>query len=226
MWLVNVAAGWYTSGTFWSGAAVIVAILSTAILAWITVWVAYPKHLLLFGMKTIPPRKLQDATRSRMSSLSHPQVLEIQIISQGRRDIPSSAFDQGTPIRLDTGAQIVECLGTESNDISRTANVRFDPNGTWIDIGPCLIGRHQNFSLYMLADGPYSRLTCTRQPLVDINVRDRGRERRARRWTQLMLVVWPLALIVLLLFFPPAFSIAAIVLLSVLEAWLLARRRR
>jgi hypothetical protein len=223
---VDVAAGWYTSGTFWSGAAVIVAILSTVILAWITVWVAYPKHLLLFGMKTIPPKKLQGATRSRMDSLSHPQVLEIQIVSQGRRDIPSSAFDREIPVRLDIGAQIVECLGSESNDTSRAYCLRFDPNGTWIDIGPCLIGRHQTFSLYMLVDGVHPRLTCTRRSLIDINVRDRGSERRARRWTQLMLVVWPIAVIVLLLFFPPAFSIAAIVLLSVLEAWVLARQRR
>lgn len=223
---MDVAAGWYTSGTFWSGAAVIVAILSTVILVWITVWVANPKHLLLFGMKTIPPKKLQGATRSRMDSLSHPRVLEVQIISRGRRDIPSSAFDQGIPVRLDIGAQIVECLGSESDDIARAYYPKFDPDGTWIDIGPCLIGRHQIFSLYMLVDGSHPRLTCTRQSLIDINVRERASERRARRGTQLMLAVWALAVIVLLLFFPPVFSVAAIVLLSVLEGWVLARRRR
>ena len=223
---MDVAAKWYASGTFWSGAAVVVAILSTAILAWITVWVANPKHLLLFGMKTIPFKKLSDATRSRMDSLAYPRVLEIEIVSQGRRDIPSSAFDQGIPVRLDIDARIVEYLDSESDHTSRAYQLGLDPGETCDRCGPCFIGRHQTLSLWMLVDGPHPRLTCSRRSLIDINVRDKASERRARRWTRLMLAVWPLTVIVLLLFFPPAFSIAAIALSGPLVAWVLARGRR
>jgi hypothetical protein len=226
VWLVDVAARWYDSPTLWGSATVIVAVLSTAILAWITYWVANPKHLLLFGMKAIPVKKIPDAIRSRMESLSHPRVFEIQVASQGRRDIPSAAFDQGIPVRLDLGAQIVESLGSTSNDTSRGYRLRFTPGETWIDIGPCLIGRRQVLSLCLLADGPQPRLSCTRRSLIDIEIRDKASERRARRWAGLTIVIWLFALIVTILLLPPAASFAAIVLLGISVSWILARRRR
>jgi hypothetical protein len=105
---VILAAEWYTSGRFWGAAGVVVTLLGIVVAAVVAYRTAFPRRRLLWGVATEAPLlSAPDGVRGELELrhdgrlLTDPQVLEVVLTVQGRRDIPSSAFDGGAPIRLD-----------------------------------------------------------------------------------------------------------------------------
>lgn len=203
---MQISAGqWYTSGTFWAAAAVVVSALSAGAAGWVAFRVANPKRRLVYGLSKASPLIARHhgelgehsiTVSSGEQVLDQPYVLDIQLANQGRRDIPSSAFDTAEPIRLDVGCTIVAILRSPSMHVPRRTllrqrshilergageprarlvvrgvyHPRVEVDGTALKIGPSLLPKRQKFSLTLLVNG-YPQLTCEAH-LIDVEVRE------------------------------------------------------
>jgi hypothetical protein len=146
-------------------AGILVALLVGILGAWVAYAVGFPQRRLFYGLPVVTPLLATQQgvagdveLRHRGTVLSHPYVLEVQLIARGRKDIPSSSFDSGKPIRIDVGARIVEVLQSTSVPDS-IAPPRLVTDGTEIKVGPSLIGKRQKISIALLADGEHPHLT-------------------------------------------------------------------
>jgi hypothetical protein len=188
--MAEAADQWYTSATFWAAAAVLVALIVGVPTFWVT-WV--PRQRLFYG--TPPPTPLLTAgtaiddleIRHRGRHLTAPHLLDVTLTARGRRDIPSSAFDQGRPLVFDVGAAIVETLQIRSDPTSAmTPPVTHD--GSALSVGPELIGRRQTIIISLLVDGTHPRLTCTQPILAQVTVipRDPSTSTEPSNWAAAM----------------------------------------
>jgi hypothetical protein len=91
-----------------------------------------------------------------MSLLRPPYLLEVTLTARGRRDIPSSAFDQGRTLVFGLGARIVKVLQVRCSPASSLAPpVAIE--GSALKVGPELVGRRQITTISVLVDGGVSR---------------------------------------------------------------------
>jgi hypothetical protein len=171
------AGEWYNSGTFWSAAAVVVALLVGIATVAVTYLTRFTRQQLAYGLRTVvplltAPEGVRDdlELRHRGISLEHPHLVEVVLAGRGRRDIPRAAFDNDEPIRLDLRVQIVELLQVTATDSASATPIppaRVD--ATALLIGPALIGRRQRLVLSCLVEGRPS-LHCS-APLPNARVR-------------------------------------------------------
>src|SRR6266851_2894237 len=176
--VMDIAGVWYASGTFWAGAGVVVTALTAVAVVWVTLTAGFPRRRLYYGLRAAAPLlAAPDGVRSdlkllhRGTPLADPYVLTIKLVSRGRKDIPSDAYDDHQPLELDVGSRIVEILQV----ISEPANLpqpQIADEGTRLRIGPALLGRHHEITINVLTDGGQPSLSC-RSPLIDVQVRER-----------------------------------------------------
>ena len=107
--------------------------------------------------------------------LADPRVLTLELVSRGRKDIPSEAYDGHQPLLLGVGARIVEVLQAASMPASQPPP-QITAGGTSLRIGLNLIGRRHEITITVLTDGGELSLTC-QSPLIDVQVRPRTQER-------------------------------------------------
>jgi hypothetical protein len=194
-----IAAGgqFYTSGTFWAGASVAAVLLSTVAIVWVTLRVGSLKRRLLYSMPVVTPllnerpgmpRDVE--VRRAGQLLTFPQVVNIELVSRGRRDIPRDAFDGGEPLCLDVGVPIVECLQVKISPSDRPEPL-CKVDSSKLLVGPSLIGRRQTMVFSLLVDGPSPKLSRPPQSLIDVDLRprDTGSESLARRYVLLLALV-------------------------------------
>ncbi len=175
---MNAASSWYGSGTFWAASGVVVAFLTGTALVVVTYLAAFPKRRLLYSMTLAAPMTdhaggIRDDLEllQRGSRLTDPHLVEIQLAGRGRKDIASSAYDNGEPIQLDIGVPIVKML--QSTSEPETLPIpKVTTERTKLRIGPSLIGRRQRITFTLLADGLRPRLTCE-SPLIDVKIENR-----------------------------------------------------
>ncbi|MFH8242636.1 hypothetical protein ACSLFT_22475 [Streptomyces sp. G6] len=163
---VTLAGAWYESATFWAAATAFVTFAGIASTTWATLRAANPKRRLSYSMGYT---RLLTSGSSRAHGalqvshggtvLADPRFVRVRLTNTSRRDISSSAFDQGTPIRLDIGVPILDILDTTSRP-SANAIPPTTISGSEVSIGPGRIGRGQSLSYLLLIDGPDPRLTC------------------------------------------------------------------
>jgi hypothetical protein len=177
MSFVIEAARWYDSGIFWAGATVLVTLIVGIATIVVTFVVGFPKRRLLYGLWTTTPVGASGKSGTEDLQVSHrgvplkaPQILEIILFTRGRKDIPSSAYDQGRPIRLDVGIPVLEVLGASSYPKSyETSKVTAD--GTALLIGPDLIRAGQRISIPILVDSrEYRYRVKCQSTLIDVSV--------------------------------------------------------
>ncbi|MDN3356852.1 hypothetical protein [Actinomadura sp. DC4] len=148
------------SETFWAATGVVATVTLGLLAVWITWIIANPPQRLAYEM-TAETQLLNGTAASSVREgleirrdgrlLSDPRVLEIKLINEGRRDIPSSAFDRERPLVLDVGVPILELLVASTEPgYSEPAVVR---NGSQLRIGPDLIARGQRTTFSLLIDG-------------------------------------------------------------------------
>lgn len=176
-----IAAGsqFYTSGTFWAGAGVAAVLLSTVAIVWVTLRVGSSKRRLLYSMPVVTPllnerpgmpRDVE--VRRAGQLLTFPQVVNVELVSRGQRDIPRDAFDGGEPLCLDVGVPIVECLQVKISPSDRPEPLcKID--GAKLLVGPSLISRRQTMVFSLLVDGPSPKLSRPPQSLIDVDLRPR-----------------------------------------------------
>ena len=173
MYIVTVAATSSISGTTLSIAAILVTLLAGFGGPLVVHLVRSRRHKLFYGLPAdtsvlTTPHGISDLELRRHGKvLAQPHVLEVQLISRGRKDIPSNAFDKGNPIRFDVGANIVELLEVTSEP-KFIKSPKVTIVGTALNIGPNLIGKRQKIAVTLLADGKPS-LTC-QSPIKDVDV--------------------------------------------------------
>ncbi|WP_433236338.1 hypothetical protein [Actinomadura nitritigenes] len=174
----TVAGSWYNSGTFWTGAGVVVALLVGIATVAVTYLTRFARQRLECSLRTVAPLlTAPDAVRDELEvlhrgvKLEHPYMAEVVLAGSGRRDIPRADFDNGDPIRLDLGTPIVKLLrvqATDSASATPAPPVRVD--GTALLVGPALIGRRQRIVLNALVKGELAGLRCE-APLPNARVR-------------------------------------------------------
>ena len=84
---------------------------------WVTWLSPFPKRRLLYSMPIATSMlNMQSELTEELKviygakQLESPYVVNVELASRGRADIPRDAFDGGKPLCLDIGAPIVECL--------------------------------------------------------------------------------------------------------------------
>lgn len=172
-----VAASWWTSGTFWSAVIALAVGLLGAAIAWIGP--RRGRRRLHYGTisetRLLPRHGLSEEVRSNLVLLHRgqpvggdPYVVEIVLRGMGNRDIPSSSFDQGKPLRIHLGVPIIEQLQVNEDSKSAIPTPPIRAGDKSVEIGPGLVGRRQRISVSLLVDGrPHLR---AESPLPDIAV--------------------------------------------------------
>ena len=174
--VMYVSAGWYASGTFWSGAGVVVGVLGAIAAVWVAFAVGFPRRRLFYRMQAAAPLMAAPEgargdleLRHRGKVLDDPRALTIELISRGRKDISNDAYNDDRPIRLDVGAPIVDLLQVASKP-EGLPKPKVAIDGTAVNIGPSLISKHHVITITVLTDGGKPALSCE-SPLIDIDVR-------------------------------------------------------
>jgi hypothetical protein len=112
------------------------------------------------------------------NSLTDPHVIRLELANSGKRDIPSSLFDQDMPIQFDFGVKVVAILHSSYAPASLISpKVEFDGNS--LKVGPSLIPRSALVEYVLLVDGSCGRISC-RAPLEEVDIRERVRAKDGR----------------------------------------------
>ena len=198
-----IADAWYESGTFWSGAGTVAGVLGAVAAVWVTFTVGFPRRRLFYRMRAVAPLLVTPADQHgdvellyRGARLTDARALTIELISRGRKDIPSDAYNDGQPLQLEVGARIIEVLQVNSEpETLPRPQVRAD--GTSLLIGPSLIGRRHRITLTVLTEGGPPSLNCM-SSLIDIQVRRRADEQALQDAVVPWVMPWLIGLLALL----------------------------
>lgn len=177
-----VGGQWYASGTLWTAAGVVVALVVgvvTLLIAWV------PRQRLFYAMPRVTPLLwAPSGMRSNLelrhcgTLLTEPRLVEVVLTSRGRGDILSSSFDGGRPLTFDLHAPVVEILQIVCEPASAPKPpVAYD--GSLLRVGPELISHRQTITISALVDSPTPHLVCTEAPLANVTVTGRDLEPRA-----------------------------------------------
>jgi Pentapeptide repeats (8 copies) len=114
------------------------------------------------------------------AELKDPNILEVSLVSRGRRDIASEDFDQ--PLEFRVNARILAILRTASGPNSTAFRaVAFDED--LLKVGPGLIRRHQSIKFTLLASGRDPVLSSSAAAVRDVDVDVLSTERSSRGWS-------------------------------------------
>ncbi|GHC73071.1 hypothetical protein [Streptomyces cinnamoneus] len=167
---------------FWTALTVLASLLTGFLGGWATLRAANPRRQLAYWMPAATrllhtSDSVGDLVVMRGGqTLRHPHVLDVRLMNRGRRDVASSHFDSGTPIRLNVGAPIVEVLDVASQPgWLHTPTTAVDD--TALTIAPGLIAKGQTIHFSVLVDGPAPRLTC-QASLIDVTVQEKRETNR------------------------------------------------
>jgi hypothetical protein len=199
------AVHWYASSTLWTAVVSLAAAFITIAGSIIAYSAAMPRRSIVYGMPVSAPLiSAPSGVKPGLrllhgdEELADPHLLEIKLVCRGRRDIPSSSFDQDTPFCIDVGIPIVALLQTTF--VPAKAPVpKVAALGSELRVGPSLIRKRQAIRFTVLADGPGARLT-DQNPLIDVTVRQEAQEqarqsmlRKVITWAAILFVVYYLA---------------------------------
>jgi hypothetical protein len=169
-----MAEPWYSSGTFWSIAAVAVGLIAIIVGAWAAFRSANPhRNLYIFIDSSIAllwtPRGLDGGVEVRIGgrTLTAPHVVTIEIISRSARDIPKTAFDDA-PLTLNLGVPVVAILEQRSKARTGLSEPAVVATARGLAIGPALLARNHKLRYTVLVEG---RPTLTPQGnLTDVHI--------------------------------------------------------
>ncbi|MFD9459769.1 hypothetical protein [Streptomyces sp. NPDC060027] len=170
--LAPVASGaFYTASTFWAATGVAVAVLTGGGAIWAALRASHPRRRLTYSTGHDP---LVDPLvggrleiRRDGTLLTDPHLVRLVLTNPGRRDIPSGAFDQGQPFRVDLAVPYAEMVGTESEP-SAAQPPPASVDGSRLSIGPGRIGCGTTITYLLLVD-TVPTYRCTHS-LLDVRV--------------------------------------------------------
>jgi hypothetical protein len=174
---VLAAGHFYSSPAFLGWAAVLVAVVTLAVIAaqFVT---ASPARALTYSLVSDTALVSADAREKAGPGmrvtlgedlLDDPHVVSVRIEYKGRRDVRGSDYEGRVPLRLDVGAPILKWLNP-GTDAEVMPGICVDPGAHVVRIGPGLIRRGQVISIDLLTDGRGS-LRCL-SSLADVAIRE------------------------------------------------------
>lgn len=172
-YLLAMSAGaLHLTSTWWAAAGLAVALAGT----WAT-WkfglAAHSRPRLTYEIADTPllqaPRSIQARLEIRHlgTHLTDPHLVHIVLTCHGRRDIPSSNFDQDQPVTVDLGVPILDVLDSHSHPVG-AQEPRAAATGTTLHIGPGRIRAGARITYQALTNGACS--PTWRDPLIDVTV--------------------------------------------------------
>jgi len=181
-----LADQWYNSGTLWGAAGALAVLATGAVATFVTVWLANPVRRLDCAMSAAP--LLKDSAQEMPgklhitwdgTELKDPHILELTLVSRGRRDIAKEDFD--LPLEFRVGSTIKAILRSSAGPSSSTFRaVSFEDD--ILRVGPALIRRRQSIRITLLAVGPEPELSSAAAALRDVNVEVLTAESLQRHW--------------------------------------------
>ncbi|SRR5581483_3088143 len=197
---------WYSSSILWSVIAAILALAQVilGILVFILPWIS-SKRIITYELRASEPLirapadvdpGLQVAHHGK--TLINPHIIIVWLAYRGRKDLPSSAFDQGAPLVVDVGIEITALVRKDFRP-GALPIPKVEINGTALEIGPSLLRKKLEMEFFVLADGPDVSLDVV-APLADIKVRPQKQEEEKRKvrstllsvsgWACVAFIVW------------------------------------
>ncbi|OQJ62199.1 hypothetical protein B5P24_03815 [Clavibacter tessellarius] len=101
-----------------------------------------------------------------------PYLVELELWSTGRADIPSSRFDAGRSLEFDIGAPIIELTSVAGIASEQLEGIE----DSSVRVGPMLISRKFRLKVDLVTSSP-PNVRLSAQPLIDVTVS--GIDRRA-----------------------------------------------
>ena len=124
-----------------------------------------PGHAVYFANPAFVPMLIKH------KEIKSPYLTDLWVENRSRRDIRSSDFDQGKPLRFELGAKI--------RYVSVARNSTIDYQSAWVDtetaitLAPVLIRGGQRMRVTIVTDGA-AHVTCPHPPLAGVTVREPG----------------------------------------------------
>jgi hypothetical protein len=182
---MNVAAEWYDSDVVWAAVSVVATLVGAASAAYVAYMAAFPKRRLTYEVAhAVALFHGSDSTHNDIevrhsgSVLNDSHLVDLVFRSRGRRDIASSSFNAGEPIRIKANRRVVAILVKHSQPASTTVPAVVVDNGAVL-LGPGLITRRQTIRLTLLVDGGLPDIEV-QSPLVDVSIRHAQQPRLPR----------------------------------------------
>lgn len=181
-----LADQFYTSGTFWAASGTLAGIVVGVISIYVIWRQGNPVRSLRYGMSSAA--LLPGATQKMPGTLEvtwdgsvvqDPHVLELTLVSRGRRDIAGEDFDN-QPLQFKVGARILAVLKTSCSPEPMAFHA-FSLDGDVFKVGPGLIVRRQTITFTLLADGPHPVLSSPTEALRDVKLGKLSAESSRRR---------------------------------------------
>lgn len=168
-----LADSWYTSGTLWAIAGVIVGALSGIGGMWAVRSAASPHRQLVYAIASLT-RLVADfrpsgaiEVRHRGKTLNNPHVATFTLANRGRFDIPKAAFEESS-LSFDFGVPIIEMMGIESSS-SRSLDPYVKAEGSILRIGPTKLEKGLEATFTLLVEGA-TRSVGVDNPIVDVKI--------------------------------------------------------
>lgn len=186
-----LSAGWWESSTLLTLISTVAGVLAVIAAIWATLYASRPRRALAYyAMTERPINPLDQAWRSMLDPNVYgqlPVIVTFVLRGTGRLDVPTSIFDNSTPITVSvTGAEIRRVIQVDTRrggGLVPPSKVRDDK----LEIGPGLIGRNQILTYRLAAVDmtgtiPPGRVAATlTSALIDTKLRTDRRDALIRR---------------------------------------------
>ena len=181
----TAAARWYTSGVFLGAASALAGGLTVLGALQVSRGLRARRLLTYRLIDSKPlahpyPRSLNGhKPRHAAQTTSESAIVTITVANRSRRDIPSRAFDQQRPLRLDIDAEVLKIVDITSSPRGLTVP-RLEADGTAVALGPSLIKTRQTITFSAVISSDKPRLTVPEPSIVDTRIRGLKERRPAQ----------------------------------------------
>lgn len=143
---------------FWAIAGVAAVIVMGLVAGWAPFGAARSRRSIVYSFQD-RPRKTSEGYK-----------VEIRLNVRGSTDIRSDDFDDGRPLVIDTGAQIIKLVSIESGYGPRLRALRCEVEGSNIRIGPNLIKCRQTLIVKLIVSNASLKISAEDVAIADVDV--------------------------------------------------------
>jgi hypothetical protein len=152
---MSLAVPWWESSPLLTLISAVAGVLAVLAAIWATLYASRPRRALAYSVKMQRPTGVDERGRVNLVVPNEEQqravIVTFVLRGTGRLDVPSSVFDNSTPISLSvTGAEIRDAGKVESRRGGGLAPA-FEVHDNNLKIGPGLIGRNQVLTFRLVA---------------------------------------------------------------------------
>jgi hypothetical protein len=152
---MSLSVHWWESSPLLTLISAVTGVLAVVAAIWATLYASRPRRALAYSFKTLRPTGVYERGRVNVVGPNEGEqrnvIVTFVLRGTGRLDVPTSVFDNSTPITLRvTGAEI---RGTAQVESRRGGGLvpAFEVHDNDLEIGPGLIGRNQVLTFTLVA---------------------------------------------------------------------------